>query len=154
MPAPDLPINLDTIRARQEQERLRLAAESAYQTYLISRSRGVAAAVEPALACWRSAEQRYLLTCHTSKGAAPGDAESLGAAREGCRTCRDNLDMMIRHWRRWASGSESDTTDDRQLTECAPHYVNALQTVRMNQFGELLPREDESLAAQHQRKPR
>lgn len=150
----DLPTNLDSIRARQEQERLRLDAEAAYQTYLISRSAGVAAAVDPALACWRSAEQRYLLTCHATERAAPGDAESLGAAREGCRTCHDNLDAMIRHWRRRAAGLDSDTTDDRQLTECAPYYVDALQSVRMNQFGELLPREDESLAAQGQRKPR
>ncbi len=78
----DLPTNMGTIRPRQEQDRLRLAARDAYVIYLISRSRGVLSAVEPALACWRSAEERYLLTCHASKGAAPGDAENLGSAPE------------------------------------------------------------------------
>ncbi len=82
----ELPSNLDTIRARQEQERLRLAAVDAYGTYLISMSRGVPSAVEPALACWRSAERRYLLTCHPSRWAVPGDAENPGAAREGAMT--------------------------------------------------------------------
>lgn len=82
---PDRPTNLEAVRARHAQERLMLAAVDSYQTYLISRSSGVESAIRPAWQCWQIAQRRYLTTCNSSKWAAPGSAESLGAAQEESR---------------------------------------------------------------------
>ena len=83
MPALEGPINMGTVRARQAQDRMRMAAMDAYEAYLISRSRGVRSAIQPAWGCWRRAEQMYLATCNPTSWTAPGKPETLRAARAG-----------------------------------------------------------------------
>jgi len=78
MPAPDAPINMDTVRARQAQDRLRMAAMDSYEAYLISRSRGVRSAIQPAWSCWRRSEQHYLETCNRTAWGAPGEPADRG----------------------------------------------------------------------------
>ena len=82
MSAPNVPRNPSEVAARRAHEETRQEAVDAYETYLISRSRGVESAIRPAWQCWQHAQRKYLLTCHPSKWAAPGDAENPGAAPE------------------------------------------------------------------------
>lgn len=83
MPTPEeFPTNPESVAARREHDTLMAEAVIAYESYLISRSRGVRSAVEPAHVVWMRAHHKYLLTCHPSEWAAPGDAENPGAAPE------------------------------------------------------------------------